>query len=242
MQVHRAERAIVEAIARLTGLAPDHASMIRANRPVEAGFVQGTEYRVHVDITAIRWMRGLLKRMLASPLDVAAVREVDAWSDTFNDVDKIILGIDRERTGAEGNAVGTVVDEVDHLLQGRAVGNDSRQTENRPWRIIRVKCHRYVRAGCNGNDSLQKVRKVLPQPALVDQTVCVEQSAELAGGVSGCPAGQVRRSARQIDSLESSVIECQREGPIRQRARQIGAHPVEDGHEVIAENGHARAT
>src|SRR2546423_13466398 len=96
VQIHRTQSAVVEAVAGLTVFAPDHAAMIRANRPVESSLVQGREHGTHVDVTVLRRMGGLLERMRGSPLDVAAVHEVDTASNAFDDVNEIIGRIHRQ--------------------------------------------------------------------------------------------------------------------------------------------------
>src|SRR2546423_10034078 len=112
--------------------------------------------------------------MWPGSLDVATVGKVDAPSNALNDVNQVIRRIDRQRTGAERDAVGTVVDDVDHPLERSPAGDNPWQTEYRPRRIVRVKCHRNTRASRNGNDTLQKVGKVLPQLVFVHRAICLE--------------------------------------------------------------------
>src|ERR1043165_1069602 len=111
--------------------------------------------------------------MRTGSLDVAAMGETDPPPNALNDVDEIVCRIGRQRTGAEGDAVGTAVDNVDNPLEGFAAGDDARQSENCPWWIIGMQCHRHPRAGRHGNDALQKVREVLPETAFVDGSVCI---------------------------------------------------------------------
>src|SRR6185369_15630313 len=78
MEIHRPQRPIVEPVARLTCLAPDHPSVIGAYRSIEAGLVQSRDHRTHVDVADSRRMRGLLKRALPGSLDVAEMHKVNS--------------------------------------------------------------------------------------------------------------------------------------------------------------------
>src|SRR5437868_7730997 len=56
LQVRRAERAIVQAVTRAPGLAPDHSPMIRPNRSAESALMECRQNRVHVDVAEPRRM------------------------------------------------------------------------------------------------------------------------------------------------------------------------------------------
>src|SRR3954465_10022314 len=95
VQIHRAERSVVQAVTRLPALAPDHPPVIGSNRPVEADFVQRRQHRAHVDIALIRWVRGLLEGAHASALDVATVGEMNSAlpANGANDFSQVIRRI-----------------------------------------------------------------------------------------------------------------------------------------------------
>ena len=57
MEVHRTQRAIVQAVARLARLAPDHASVVGAHRPVE-GLVRRVAIDGQLDSAALAKMVG----------------------------------------------------------------------------------------------------------------------------------------------------------------------------------------
>src|SRR4029078_1787037 len=105
--IHRAEGSVVETVARLTRLTPDHPAVIRADGAVEAGFAEGGENSAHVDVAMIGRMRGLFERAHAGSLDVAAVRKMNpaSASDDANDVDEIVCGVGCQPAGAETNPV-----------------------------------------------------------------------------------------------------------------------------------------
>src|SRR3954470_951905 len=54
------------------------------------------------------------------------------------------------------------------------------------------------------------------------------------------PTRQLATAAGEIDSRERRVVVGEGERAVRQAHREIGARPVEDGHEVVAEYAHAR--
>src|SRR5882724_2803116 len=161
-QIHRTQRAIVEAVAGLTRFAPDHASMIRADRTAEARLVERCENGAHVDISVIRWVCRFLKRMRSGAFDVAAVGEVNASSaaDAANDLRQIVPRICRERSSAKSDAVRCIVDEINHPLERRSTGDNARKTKNRPRRIVRMQRHVYSGTGGHRHYALEKMGEI----------------------------------------------------------------------------------
>src|SRR3954465_1077886 len=98
VEVHRTQRAVVQSVAWLTGLAPDHATVVRAYRPIEPAFMEHLQHGAHVDVALLRRVRGLLKRAHAGAPDVAAVREMNPAlrRQTTGDRGKIVVGARRE--------------------------------------------------------------------------------------------------------------------------------------------------
>ena len=92
-------------------------------------------------------MRSLPESAFAGPPDVAAVREVDAAlrAEAANDSRKVVPRIGSEGPGAKCDAIRRIVDDFGHTLERYAVGNDPRQTKNRPRRIIRMQRHTHAR-------------------------------------------------------------------------------------------------
>src|SRR6202165_3331893 len=164
VEVHRAERSIVQAVARLPRLAPDHASVIRAYRPRETCLVQRSEHRTHVHVAELRWVWSLVERAWPRTLDVAAVRKVDAplRPEAANDGRKIVLWVSSQRAGAKGDAICGIVDDPRDSLERRAIGNDSWQGKERPRWIIRMQRHAHAGRCGHRYDALQKIRKVVP--------------------------------------------------------------------------------
>src|SRR5688572_25918151 len=99
VEIHGAERAVAEAVARPAGLAPDHPSVIGAYRSAEPRLVKCSEHGTHVDVAMLRRVPGLAERAEARSLDVAAVGEVDAAlrAESANDRRQIVLNVRGER-------------------------------------------------------------------------------------------------------------------------------------------------
>src|ERR1700674_3148787 len=95
VKVHRAHRPIIQAVARLPRLAPDHASMIGAYGARETCLVERSEHSMHVHVAELRRVWGLVERAWPRTLDVAAVGKVDAAlrPEAANDGRKIVLRV-----------------------------------------------------------------------------------------------------------------------------------------------------
>src|SRR2546423_2864062 len=117
MEVHRAERTIIETITSLTLLTPDHSTVIGANRPLETNLPKGAENGAHVDIAVVGRMRGLLKRVPARSPDVAAMREMNSSPHALDDLHEVVVGIRSQRSSAKCDAVRRVIDDGQHAFQ-----------------------------------------------------------------------------------------------------------------------------
>src|SRR5579885_2084539 len=78
LQVHRAERAIVEAVAGTASLAPDHASMIGTHRTGEADIAQRPHHLEHVDASEPTGMRRFVELFIARAPNIATMHEVNS--------------------------------------------------------------------------------------------------------------------------------------------------------------------
>ena len=67
----------------------------------------------------------------------------------------------------------------------------------------------------------------------------VEQRGEGVRVVGGGPAGQIGGATREVDRRKRRVIIGECGGAVVEGEREIGARPVEDGHEVVAEDRNA---
>src|SRR5688500_16569190 len=79
LEIRRPERAVVQAVAWSTALAPDHSSMIGAHRTGESRLAQRGEHGRHVHVAEARWMRHLLEALRPRDPDVATMGEVDTF-------------------------------------------------------------------------------------------------------------------------------------------------------------------
>src|SRR6266550_1973909 len=112
--------------------------------------------------TARRGMRGFVEPALARDPDVAAVREVNARAQTTNHGRQIVLGARAQRPGAERHAVRRTVHEPYEPLQGSGIGDDPRQSEDGPGRIIGMDGEAHADLLGNRCDALEEVREVVP--------------------------------------------------------------------------------
>src|SRR2546423_3869593 len=78
MQIHGAERSVVETIARSAALVPDHTAVIRANRSTESTVSKCAQYRRHVNMPKLGRVRYLVKAPRTSHENISQVSKVDA--------------------------------------------------------------------------------------------------------------------------------------------------------------------
>ncbi|CAM2145260.1 hypothetical protein PT2222_170048 [Paraburkholderia tropica] len=240
VQIHGAERAIVEAVAGLAGFAPDHAAVVGAHVAREAGVVIRLHDGRDVERAAARQMRGFLEIALGRDLHVADVREVNAAhrAELAHQRFDVVLRARAERTGAEREAVGRVIDDLHDAREVVAILHDARQTEDRARRIVGMDRHLDAAFGGHGHDRLEKVFEVLPQPRFVDLAIVREQRLQLLRAITRVPARQ-RNALARIDALHFRGAERETGRTVFERLRQFGAGPVEHRHEVVADHLHA---
>src|SRR5204863_2181704 len=131
-----AERPIVQSVPRASLLAPDHAAMIGAHRARESDVSEGAEDLEQVHAAAGREMGGLVKLAVTRDPDVATVCEVNAPSQPTDHGRQIVLWARTERASTERQAVRRTVHECHEALQGSGIGDDPRQPEDRPGRVV----------------------------------------------------------------------------------------------------------
>ncbi len=80
---------------------------------------------------------------------------------------------------------------------------------------------------------------MVPQSLRVHVAVSGKERPQLVGAVGRGPAGEIAGSARQVQGRERPVVvrECRR--AIGEKVREVGAHPVEHRHEVVAQHRNA---
>jgi hypothetical protein len=216
--------------------------VVGAHRAGEAGVVQRAQHGVEVDVPEPRRVRRLVELPRPGERDVAAVREVDApaRAQPPRHRRQVVGGVRAERARAERDAVGRAVHEVDEPLEGGAARDDPRQPEDGPGGIVGVDRHLHPHALGHRRHPLEEVREVLPQPLGVHVRVGGEQRLQRGRVVRGGPAGQVAGAAREVDARQGGVVVREREGAVVELEREVGARPVEYGHEVVAQHRHAQ--
>src|SRR5262245_902203 len=98
LQVHRAERAIIQTIAGASALSPNHASMIWSHRACEPDFAQRAHHLEHVDVAKARRMLAFMKLTLSGAAHVSAMHEVHSTTRAEGPDDRRQIV---ERIGAE---------------------------------------------------------------------------------------------------------------------------------------------
>src|SRR5258708_2604648 len=183
LEIRRAERAVIQSVARPPALAPDHPPVVWAHRTGDPRVAQCSQHvgKSHV----ARRMRRLVKLPLARDAHVAAVRKVDAWADAAHHRWKVVLGEGAERARAECHAVGGAVDEFQESIEISATANDSRQPEDGPGRVVGVDCHAHARLLCDGDNAFEEVGETLPKAFRIHLSVRHKQRAQLVSRI-GC--------------------------------------------------------
>ena len=106
-----------------------------------------------------RWMRDLAGRARTSALHLPAVQEVNGLhrGQVAHQRRHIVLRTHARRARAEPEAVGRMIDQRPHLAQDSAIGDDARQPEDRPGRVVRVNGQLHICCGGHGHHALEQV-------------------------------------------------------------------------------------
>ena len=91
-----------------------------------------------------------------------AALKPSAAPDVSNDLTKVVAGIGGQRSGAERDAIGRIVDGIDDPLKRGPIGDDPGQAEDGPGRIVRMQRHAHTRARRNWNYAVEKVSEIFP--------------------------------------------------------------------------------
>ena len=216
--------------------------MVGTHRAVEADVVERLHDLVHVEGAVAGQVRGLLELGVAEELQVAHVREVDAALERADDLGQVVLAAGAQRAGAQGHAVVRVVHHLQHAVQVLAAGDDARQAEHAPGRVVRMNGHIDVVLVAHGHDGLEEVLEVGEQRFVVHALVDLKQRLDLLHAL-GLPAGQdvavgVRADRGEhvlgIERVHLRLVVGQHGGAVPAGLGQIGARPVKDRHEVVA--------
>ena len=80
---------------------------------------------------------------------------------------------------------------------------------------------------------------MLPHLLVSNPSIGSEERRELVAGVRMGPSRKAPTSGREVDARESGVVVGERQRAIGEAHLEIGAHPVEYGHEVVTQHPHA---
>ena len=155
-------------------------------------------------------------------------------------IDHVVVRIDAQRAGAEGESVALAVNELHEALEILRVRDYAGQSEDSPRRIVGVDCHLDAVLLADRNDSVQEIAHVFPQLLLVHRFVFGEQSAESVLRIALIPAGKRELCGIGIHRQHLGVAIDQAGGAVAVLMRKVGAEPVEHRHKVIAYYFYAR--
>src|SRR5437867_694067 len=182
----------------------------------------------------------LVELPLTGDAHVAAVRKVDPRAEAPHHRGQVVLGEGAERARAERYAVGGTVDELQESLQVPPAADNPRQPEDGPGWIVRVDRHPHARLFGGGDDALEEVGEMIPQPLGVDLTVCSEECTQLVCPIDRGPPREIPNPEPQVPRHERRIVVGERGRSVGQPHREIGAHPVEHGHEVVTQHPYAQ--
>ncbi len=164
VQIRRSERAIVQAVAGAAGFAPDHPSMIRTHRSIEAGFDERAQDIEDVHVAEFRRVWHLVEGSLSGSLNIAAMDEMNALHRSIlsRHRGKIIGGRRAQWTGAESDTICRTVCDSENAVDCRFTRNDPGNAKKRPRGIVRMNRQLDSVFFCNWNDVLEKAGEVVP--------------------------------------------------------------------------------
>ena len=190
-------------------------------------------------------MRSLREVAVGEVVDIADVAEGNAVAVLADDLGTVIVGVCVQAAGAQGQAVVRIVHHLQEAVDAGLVHQQTGQAEDIPRGIVHVDGHLDVTLVAGGHQSFQEVLQVLPQLLLGDRGVGLEQLVQLCHALR-LPAGEGHiillgeghdiLSHRLVIALDLVLLVEQCGGAVAYRMEQVGAGPVEDGHEVVADD------
>ena len=178
-------------------------------------------------------------------MDVADVGKCNTVAVLADDGSNIVVGVCVQAARAQSQAVVRIVHHAQEAVDGVRIGQQTRQAEDIPRRIILMDGHLDIALVTGGHDSFQEVLQVLPQLFFGDRSVSLEQLIQLCHTL-GFPAGEGHvvllgeghdvLSHGLVVVLDLCLLVEQSGGTVAHGMEQIGAGPVEDRHEVVADD------
>ena len=249
--IHDAQSAVVQAVtgADIAGaFIPQVTAMVGTDVALEAAVVVSLQDVQNAGLAVAVTMAGLGEVAIVEVLDVTNVGKGNAVAVLANDLRNIVVGVGVQRTGAQGQAVVGMVHHLQEAVDILAVDQQTGQTEDIPWGIVHMDGHLHVALLAGGHDGFQEILQVGPQLLVVHIGVVLEQLVQL-GHTLRLPAGEghiVLLGEVQnvfchgvVVVLDHALLIEQGSGAIANFVEQVGTGPVEDRHEVVADDLHA---
>ena len=245
--VLHAEGAVVLAVAGAAfagAFLPQLAAMVGANAAVKAAVVVGAQDLDDAGLAAAVAVGSLGEVTVLEVMDVAHMGERDAVAVLAHDGGHIVVGVGVHAAGAERQAVVRVIDHRQEAVDALGVNQQTGQAEDVPRGIVLMDGHLDVALAAGGHDRLKEVLEVIPQLLLGDGGVGLEQLVKL-GHALRLPAGEGHVVLlgkfenvvchALVVVLDQVLLIEQGGGAVADRVEQVGAGPVKDGHEVVAD-------
>ena len=97
--------------------------------------------------------------------------------------------------------------------------------------------HVDARFVARGHDAVQEIDEVFKELFVRDVLILFEEAVKLFGGIAFVPAGKAQ--VVLIELLKIRLFIGKADGAVFLHIVKIGAEPIEDGHEVVADALHA---
>ena len=221
--------------------------MVGADIALEAAVVVGFQNLQNAGLAVAVAVRRLGEVAVREVLHIADVRERNAVAVPAHDGGDVVCGIGVERAGAERQAVVGIVHHLEEAVDALRADQQARQAEDVPGGIVHVNGHFDIALMADGHELFEEVLEVFPELLLGDGLILFKQLIELCHAL-GLPAREghmvlfgethdvVRHLLRVV--LDHVLLVEKRRGAVTHGVEHVGTRPVEDGHEVIADDLH----
>ena len=190
-------------------------------------------------------VRSLREVAVGEVVDIADVAEGNAVAVLADDLGTVIVGVCVQAAGAQGQAVVRIIHHAQEAVDALSIHQQTGQAEDIPRGIILMDSHFDAALMAGGHQCFQEVLQVFPQLFLGDRGVSLEQLVQLCHALR-LPAGEGHiillgeghdiLSHRLVIALDLVLLVEQCGGAVAYRVEQVGTGPVEDGHEVVADD------
>ena len=218
--------------------------MVGADAAVKAAVMVGAQDLNDAGLAAAVAVGSLGEVTVLEVVDIAHVGKRDAVTVLAHDGGHIVVGVGVHAAGAERQAVVRVIDHRQEAVNALGINQQTGQAEDVPWGIVLMDRHLDVALAAGGHDGLEEVFEVIPQLLLGDGGVGLEQLVQL-GHALRLPAGEGHVVLlgkfenvvchALVVVLDQILLIEQGGGAVADGVEQVGAGPVKDGHEVVAD-------